>query len=505
MIVFSTSHNSSIINLTGYFYKNKALFRQYAVKKKKLKEIKRGPFTPLGKKNKLFGSNVNLILTPLIRFRTIIASYYWQILKFYKLRVRTKFWTIPLSKRLKFLVPELKKIGKNTNHLRTKKFLRKCHFYFTMNRRFFRLGRLKIKEARAWKLYIWKLRVWYNIYRSLSAKNTHLFSARTQEITEVQKQKMSAYILFNRGRFTRGGRRSKFLLQDVNDCKLLKNELWYKIKEYWTQNRNNSEKKLNLSKFLANDTKPIKFEFMFNKLVVKKKRPWVSRLIYSVKEMSSLFKAGVYRRRRRFFRLRRKHSRRAVQNRRRKVENFLKYSHKRFHKFRLFYTTLSYKQFQVLFNKFQFFKKNAAGWLICILELRLEFFLYRINFAPSKYFAKQLILHQGVLINGRIVKNKNYQVKKKDILNISARHFQLVFNSLLNRIIFSRFSSLRRKEGLGSKLPLIFSNPDYLEVDYCLLMVSIIRLPFNWEIFVPRAVELDIKNKNLGYIYNSYL
>lgn len=63
--------------------------------------------------------------------------------------------------------------------------------------------------------------------------------------------------------------------------------------------------------------------------------------------------------------------------------------------------------------------------------------------------------------------------------------------------------------GLGnisySTVPLLFIQPDYIEADYALLTANILRFPRLPELFVPNHIELDLQNRNLYHIYNSYL
>lgn len=67
----------------------------------------------------------------------------------------------------------------------------------------------------------------------------------------------------------------------------------------------------------------------------------------------------------------------------------------------------------------------------------------------------------------------------------------------------------RYQFGLGvnsySTSPLLFTQPDYVEVDYALLSANILRFPRLQELFVPNHIELDLQNRNLYHIYNSYL
>lgn len=78
---------------------------------------------------------------------------------------------------------------------------------------------------------------------------------------------------------------------------------------------------------------------------------------------------------------------------------FIMYSHARVNKFRLFFTTSTQKQFQQLCLQNTFLKKNNLFTFLFFLETRLEFALYRNNFVPSKYFARQLLKLHGVVLH----------------------------------------------------------------------------------------------------------
>lgn len=187
-----------------------------------------------------------------------------------------------------------------------------------------------------------------------------------------------------------------------------------------------------------------------------------------------------------------------------KRSNFLTYSHERFHKFRLFYTTLGYRQFQQLFLGLKHFKKYTSSVITTILEFRSEFFLYRMNFAPSKYFAKQMISRGSFSANGVVFTNKNFRFKLGDTVRVTNSSFNLVFSTILSR--------LQNIQGLATKtsnltpcVPLFFSTPSYVEVDYSLLAITIFKKTTISDVFVPNYIELDPLNRNLTHIYNSYL
>ncbi len=95
----------------------------------------------------------------------------------------------------------------------------------------------------------------------------------------------------------------------------------------------------------------------------------------------------------------------------RKRSNFFTYRKFRFNQLRLFYTTCNQRQFKNLYNNYNYIKKGVLDHFLLSLEGRLEFFLFRTNFFPSKYFIRQYLSHHGVLVNGYKVYNKNYLLK----------------------------------------------------------------------------------------------
>lgn len=181
----------------------------------------------------------------------------------------------------------------------------------------------------------------------------------------------------------------------------------------------------------------------------------------------------------RFFTFRLERIRKRKHFKRRRKTSFLSYSHERFHKLRLFYTTLGYRQFQNLFKRLQYFKKNAASLIASVLELRLEFFLYRVNFAPSKYFAKQFLAHNTFTVNNKVISNKNYLLSVGDVVGVVSSRFALIFNLLLSRFYsMKRLQySLKKTNPTNMSLPVIFLNPGFSEVDYSLLRATIYRNP----------------------------
>lgn len=66
------------------------------------------------------------------------------------------------------------------------------------------------------------------------------------------------------------------------------------------------------------------------------------------------------------------------------------------------------------------------------LETRLDTAIYRTYFSHSFRNARQLISHQKVYVNGKIVQSNSYILKKGDIISFDASVFDFVTSNILN-------------------------------------------------------------------------
>ena len=66
------------------------------------------------------------------------------------------------------------------------------------------------------------------------------------------------------------------------------------------------------------------------------------------------------------------------------------------------------------------------------LETRLDTAIYRTYFSHSFRNARQLISHQKVYVNDRIVQSNSYILKKGDIISFDASVFDFVTSNILN-------------------------------------------------------------------------
>ena len=64
---------------------------------------------------------------------------------------------------------------------------------------------------------------------------------------------------------------------------------------------------------------------------------------------------------------------------------------------------------------------NTGSFLVQMLEMRLDNVVYRLGLAKSRAFARQLVGHGHVRVNGKKVTIPSYQVKPGDVLSVSDR------------------------------------------------------------------------------------
>lgn len=84
-------------------------------------------------------------------------------------------------------------------------------------------------------------------------------------------------------------------------------------------------------------------------------------------------------------------------------------------KLKRFYGVLE-RQFNIYFKKAESKKINTGEYLLQMLERRLDSVVYHILFAMSRKYARQLINHGHIAVNGRKVDISSYIVKVGDII-----------------------------------------------------------------------------------------
>jgi small subunit ribosomal protein S4 len=67
-------------------------------------------------------------------------------------------------------------------------------------------------------------------------------------------------------------------------------------------------------------------------------------------------------------------------------------------------------------------RKGATGEnLLQVLESRLDTVVYRMGFGASRSEARQIVRHNGIMVNGRRVNIPSFQVRQGDIVEVAER------------------------------------------------------------------------------------
>lgn len=90
-------------------------------------------------------------------------------------------------------------------------------------------------------------------------------------------------------------------------------------------------------------------------------------------------------------------------------------------KLKAIYGMITNKQLILAYKKAHKIKGNTANILHSILECRLDNIVYRLRFAPTIFAAQQLVSHGHVLVNGKKVDIRSFQVKPDMVISIKPK------------------------------------------------------------------------------------
>lgn len=100
-------------------------------------------------------------------------------------------------------------------------------------------------------------------------------------------------------------------------------------------------------------------------------------------------------------------------------------------KIRYFYG-LKEKQFKNLFKIADASRQDTILSMIQLLESRLDSIVYRANFVPTMFAAKQLINHKHILVNGRVMNIQSCRLRPGDVVEVKdkSKNMLLVHDAL---------------------------------------------------------------------------
>ena len=87
-------------------------------------------------------------------------------------------------------------------------------------------------------------------------------------------------------------------------------------------------------------------------------------------------------------------------------------------KLKKYYGDITEKQFLKIYQEASRKRGDTSQILIELLERRLDAVVFRLKFAPTVFAARQLVNHGHVMVNGKVVDKKSYQVKDGDEITL---------------------------------------------------------------------------------------
>ena len=138
-----------------------------------------------------------------------------------------------------------------------------------------------------------------------------------------------------------------------------------------------------------------------------------------------------------------------------------------------YYGNVSEKKFRSYYDEAMRRRGDTASEIIAQLESRLDAIVYRANFVPTVFAARQIVSHGHVLVNGKPVNIPSYQVRVGDVITLKegARTIPMVIQAQNNK----------EREV-----------PDYLTVDDKKFEATYVRIPSIVEVPYPVKMEPNL-------------
>ncbi len=133
------------------------------------------------------------------------------------------------------------------------------------------------------------------------------------------------------------------------------------------------------------------------------------------------------------------------------------------------------KQFRRLFKDANRMEGNTGENLIALLERRLDNVVYRMGFATTRAFARQLVTHGHILVDGKRVNIPSYRVKPGQKIEVREKS--------KNNPQIQRAMELTRQTGIAP----------WVDVDEAKLFGIFTRIPEREEVVIPVEERLIVE------------
>jgi small subunit ribosomal protein S4 len=135
-----------------------------------------------------------------------------------------------------------------------------------------------------------------------------------------------------------------------------------------------------------------------------------------------------------------------------------------------YYGNISERQFKNIYYEAIRRTGDTSEHLVGLLESRLDAIVYRANFVPTVFAARQFINHGHVLVNGKRVNIPSYRCKPGDVVSVkeASRNLELVL-----------IASQTKERDV----------PDYIDADHGKMSATFVRRPAFAD--VPYPVQME--------------
>ncbi len=139
------------------------------------------------------------------------------------------------------------------------------------------------------------------------------------------------------------------------------------------------------------------------------------------------------------------------------------------------YYGVAEKQFMRYVSKAERIKGNTGETLLMLLERRLDNVVYKLNFAPSRKAARQIIAHGHIYVNGRKVDIPDFAVSIGDKITLKN----------------AEKSKKRIKDQLATNTS--FTAQPWLQLDPDTPMATVVAMPSRQDVQLPVEEQLVIE------------
>jgi small subunit ribosomal protein S4 len=142
-------------------------------------------------------------------------------------------------------------------------------------------------------------------------------------------------------------------------------------------------------------------------------------------------------------------------------------------KLRGYYGNITEKQFRRVYQEASRRRGDTAENMIGLLECRLDMVVFRLNFVPTIFAARQFVNHGHVLVNGVRVTIASYSVREGDVIEVREKSRNLDMVQI----------AVQQPER---------DVPDYMSVDVKELKATFVRVPKLADVPYPVQMEPNL-------------